>query len=212
MPRFSGESPSLALASILTISLSYNVSSASCQACLRTNSTTFCATSSVFIFLLCLHRQLLADKFLQLIECAVPATGVTVARSFVWQSVVGQAQLRTVVSIGQFHSDDTDVVFPILIIFPLPGEHDLFARPQRAVFAAHRHSLALGVRQVPPEFSSDSHLRDEVVRLNILRTEPLFQLSRIRPSCVDTIARRFNQRLISSESFSDPLVVMILLP
>src|ERR1700704_2528130 len=49
MPHFSGASPSLAGASTLTMSLSYSVSSASCHACLRTNSTTFCATSSVFI-------------------------------------------------------------------------------------------------------------------------------------------------------------------
>src|SRR5205807_6130396 len=49
MPRFSGESPPLACASTLTMSLSYSVSRASCHACLRTNSTTFCATSSVFI-------------------------------------------------------------------------------------------------------------------------------------------------------------------
>src|SRR5713226_2742421 len=46
----SGELPSMVRASSLTMSLSYSVSNASCHACLRTNSTTFCATCSVFIF------------------------------------------------------------------------------------------------------------------------------------------------------------------
>src|SRR5437870_9718502 len=136
IPRVSGELPSIVRASTLKMSLSYNVSSASCQACLRTNSTTFCATCSVFIFLLCLDRQLLADKFLQFIECAVPATGVTVARSFVWQSFVGQAQLGAVVAIGQFHSDDTGVVFPSLVIFRVPGAYVVSAGPQLVVLAA----------------------------------------------------------------------------
>src|SRR2546430_14503681 len=85
MPRVSGELPSMVRASTLTMSLSYSASSASCHACLRTNSTTFCATCSVFTFLLCLDQQLLAEEFLQFIERALPASRVTVARSFVWQ-------------------------------------------------------------------------------------------------------------------------------
>src|SRR5437870_7530233 len=76
MPRVSGELPSMVRASTLTMSLSYSASSASCHACLRTNSTTFCATCSVFIFLLCLDRQLLAEEFRQFIERALPASRV----------------------------------------------------------------------------------------------------------------------------------------
>src|SRR5262249_32431835 len=48
MPCVSGEEPSIVRASTLTISLAYR-SSAPYQSCLRVSSTTFFATSSVFI-------------------------------------------------------------------------------------------------------------------------------------------------------------------
>src|SRR5205807_10553509 len=108
IPLVSGELPSIVRASTLTMSLSYSVSSASCHACLRTNSTTFSATCSVFI-LPPLDRQLLVKKFLQFIENGVPALIVAVARFFVRQSLVSQMKLRAAIIVVQLHGHDADM-------------------------------------------------------------------------------------------------------
>src|SRR6266568_4389593 len=173
-PFVSGVLPSMVRASTLTMSLSYSVSSASCHACLRTNSTTFCPTCSVFIFPPLFGSQLLLKELLQSIENAVPAFGVTVARFFAWQFLVNQTHFSAAVAIGQLHHDDAVVLFPILIVIPFPGEDDLLSRNELAVFTEYSHLLAFRIGEIPSILAAHAGIGDKVASANAFGPPPFF--------------------------------------
>src|SRR5207249_8065023 len=85
------------------------------------------------------------------------------------------------------------MVFPIFIVFPLQGEDDLLIRLQLEIFALARHLLPIRISKLPAKLSAHACVRDEIVSLDILRAEPLFQLRGIGPGGVNPIAGRFDE-------------------
>jgi len=86
---------------------------------------------------------------------------------------VSQADLRTALSIEEFHRDDTAVVFPIFVLFQSPGKDDLLAGLYLAVFAGDGDLFTFLIREVPPELAPYPHVGDQITSFNIFRTEPL---------------------------------------
>src|SRR5205823_9517156 len=99
-------------------------------------------------FLLYLERQLLAEKFLQFVERAVPALSVTVAGLLVRQILVSQTQLGAACAVRELHRYEAKVIFPCLVVIPCPGEDDLLAGLELTVFPTTCHLLAFGIDEI----------------------------------------------------------------